>query len=304
MTNIIINSDLTKKIFSFLETSNSLKFLDPSIFETIDKYKENNDIDFNNYYLEYISGLPKLDFKTVVKISREIYKNYDKEQDFDNILEKLVSNYCIGNGSLNPNDDNCITKAHESRVLLSGTYYDVVLLCHEIGHKLRYNNFTSNTDIMDDFFFETPSIILELAANDYLRNNYGVAIKADQLRNDHVLSIKRNNSIDRNIFLTIIELLKKERLNTVNLYNELTKNQEIMEYLCKQNHSIEECLAEVFLNYSYDIGYILGSYVISSDNKVDLLNMYLKYKDNGINMPFTISESMIKSAFNPFRYTK
>ena len=304
MTNIIINSDLTKKIFSFLEIANSLKFLDSSIFETIDKYKENNDIDFNNYYLEYISGLPKLDFKTVVKISREIYKVYDKEQDFDNILEKLVSNYCISNGSLNPNDDNCITKAHESRVLLSGTYYDVVLLCHEIGHKLRYNNFTSNTDIMDDFFFETPSIILELAANDYLRNNYGVDIKTDQLRNDHVLSIKRNNSIDRNIFLTIIEILKKEKLNTVNLYNALTKNQEIMEYLCMQNHSIEECLAEVFLIYSYDIGYILGSHVNSSDNKVDLLNMYLKYKDNGINMPFTISESMIKSAFIPFRYTK
>lgn len=47
--------------------------------------------------------------------------------------------------------------------------------------------------------------------------------------------------------------------------------------------------------YSYDIGYILGEYVNNSDNRVELLNMLLKYKDNGINMPFTIEEENVKT---------
>ena len=123
MDNIIINSDLTKKIFSFLKSANSLKFLDPNIFETIDKYKENNGIDFNKYYLEYISGLPKLDFKTAVKISREVYKMYGKEQEFNEILKKLINNHCIGRGSLNPEDNNCITVDFE----INRGYYIVII---------------------------------------------------------------------------------------------------------------------------------------------------------------------------------
>ena len=303
MDNIIINSNLTKKIFSFLKRVKSLTFLDLNIFEAIDKYKEINDIDFNNYYLEYVSNLPELDFESAVKISREVYKMYSKEQEFDEILKKLVDSNCISSGSLNPDEDNCIAKAHESRILLSGTYYDVVLLCHEIGHKMRYI-FMNNPDIMDYFFFETPPIIFELAANDYLRDNYGVDIRADEARKIHVLSIKRKKEVEYNIFLVIMRLLKEKRLTTVNLYNEFIKEPEITEYLCKQGHSIEDSLDEVFFNYSYDIGYILGSYTNKSDNKINLLNEFLKYKDNGINAPFTIDDTIIKSTLKTYKYSK
>ena len=59
---------------SFLKKSNSLNYLDPNIFATIDGYRENSDIDFNDYYLEYIGSLPKLDFETAIKMSREVYQ--------------------------------------------------------------------------------------------------------------------------------------------------------------------------------------------------------------------------------------
>ena len=39
MDNSIINVDLLKKILSFLKKNNSLKHLDPNIFENIDRYK-------------------------------------------------------------------------------------------------------------------------------------------------------------------------------------------------------------------------------------------------------------------------
>lgn len=79
MDNSIINVDLLKKILSFLKKNNSLRYLDPNIFERIDRNKEFNDIPFTDYYLEYIKNLPRLDFETTVKISREVYQQYGKE---------------------------------------------------------------------------------------------------------------------------------------------------------------------------------------------------------------------------------
>jgi len=304
MDNSIINVDLLKKILSFLKKNNSLRYLDPNIFERIDRNKEFNDIPFTDYYLEYIKNLPRLDFETTVKISREVYQQYGKENDFDRILEGLRSNYAIDIGSLNKDDDNCITKASESRVLLSGTCYDVVLLCHEIGHKLRFDNSKKSTDIMDSFFFETPSIILEFTANDYLRDNYGIDIKADELRKVHILSIKRENGIENNIFQIVMSLLKGKRLNIINLYKEFIKNSDIVEYFNKQGSSIKDCIDEGMTGYSYDIGYILGEYVNNSDNRVELLNMLLKYKDNGINMPFTIEEENVKAILGNQKHIK
>ena len=69
----------------------------------------------------------------------------------------------------------------------------------------------------------------------------------------------------------------------------------IAEYLNKQGSSIEDCIDEGISAYSYDIGYILGTYINNSDNRIEFLNMLLKYKDKGINMPFTIEEGIIKA---------
>lgn len=304
MDNSIINVELLKKIISFLKQTNSLKYLDPSIFEIIDGNKEINDMPFTDYYLEYIKNLPKLDYESVVKISREVYQIYGKEKEFDSILERLISNYSIDTGSLNKDDDNCITKASESRVLLSGTCYDVVLLCHEIGHKLRYDNSMNSSDIMDSFFFETPPIIFELAASNHLRDNYGIDINANELRKAHILSTTRENGIENNIFSVVINLLKKRKLSAVNLYKEFIKNTDIVEYLNRQGSSIEACVDEGISAYSYDIGYILGNYINNGDNKIEYLNMILKYKDKGINMPFTIEEGIIKESLGNQKYTK
>lgn len=304
MDNSIINVELLKKIISFLKQINSLKYLDPSIFEIIDGNKEINDIHFTDYYLEYIKNLPKLDYKSVLKISREVYQMYGKEKEFDSILERLIANYSIDMGSLNKDDDNCITKASESRVLLSGTCYDVVLLCHEIGHKLRYENSMNLSDIMDTFFFETPSIILELAASNHLRDKYGIDINADELRKAHILSTTRENGIENNIFSVVINLLKKRKLSAVNLYKEFIKNTDIVEYLNRHDSSIESCIDEGISAYSYDIGYILGNYINNGNNKIEYLNMILKYKDKGINMPFNIEEGIIKEALGNQKYIK
>lgn len=304
MDNSIINVGLLKQIHSFLKDCDSLRYLDPNIFDNIDKSKGNNNVSFVEYYLEYINSLPKLDFESVVKISREVYQLYGKEKEFDRILENLKSSYSIDKGTLNKDDDNCITKASESRVLLSGTCYDVVLLCHEIGHKLRFDGFKNSPDIMDSFFFETPSIILEFTASDYLRDNYGIDIKADELRKAHILSIKRENCIENNIFQIVISLLKEKRLNIINLYKEFIKNSDIVEYFNKQGSSIKDCIDEGMTGYSYDIGYILGEYVNNSNNRVELLNMLLKYKDNGINMPFTIEEEIVKAALGNPKHIK
>ena len=304
MSNSIINISLLKQIRSFLKECDSLKYLNPNIFENIDKSKENNNMSFTDYYLDYINSLPKLEFTNVVKISREVYRLYGKEKEFDEILGKLKNSYSIDKGSLNKDDDNCITKASENRVLLSKTYYDVVLLCHEIGHKLRFDNSKKSDDIMDSFLFETPSIILEFTANDYLKDNYGIDIKVDELRKAHILSIKRENSIENKIFQIVMSLLKRKGLNVINLYKEFIKNSDIVEYFDKQGSSIKDCILEGITDYSYDIGYILGEYVNNSDNRVELLNMLLMYKDNGIDSPFNIEEELINTALKTEEFTK
>lgn len=297
MDGSLINFNLIKKINSFFKNTSSLKFLDPYIFDNIDKYKETSNSSFNDYYLEYIKSLPRLDFESVVKISREVYKLYDREKEFDGVLEKLRSSYSIEVGSLNEVDDNCLTKASENRVLLSGTYYDVILLCHEIGHKLKFDKSVNTRDLMDSFLFEAPSIILEFAANSYLQDNCGVDIKADELRKVHVLSISRENSIEKSIFQIIINLLKEKKLNAINLYKEFIKDRDIVLFLTKEGMSIENCVDEVISSYSYDIGYILSNYINNSDNRILFLNMILKHKDKGIDALFTIDEEIIKSAF-------
>ena len=296
MSNAVINRNLLMKVISFLKKSNSLKYLDSNIFATIDGYRENSDIDFNDYFLEYISNLPKLDFETAVRIAREVYQMYGKENEFDIILNQLIANHSIDYGSLNKEDDNCLTKASESRILLSGTYYDVILLCHEVGHKLRANKNTQQSDIMDSFFFETPSIMLEFAANDYLRDVYGIDIGADELRKKHISSIQREDSIENNIFLSILKLLRERKLNAVNLYVEIIRNRNMTEYLNRQGVTIENCVDEGMSNYVYIIGYILAEYIRNSNSRREDLNMVLNYKDNGINAPFTIDPRIIKVA--------
>ncbi len=122
-------------------------------------------------------------------------------------------------------------------------------------------------------FFETPSIILEFTASDYLRDNYGIDIKADELRKAHILSIQRENGIKNNIFQIGMSLLKWKRLNVINLYKKFIKNSDIVEYFNKQGSSIKDCIDEGMIGYSYDIGYILGEYVNNSDSRVEFLNM-------------------------------
>ena len=300
----LVNIDLIKKIHYFLKNNACLKFLDPNIFDSIDRNKEISNISFDNYYLEYINNLSKLNFENVVKISREVYQTYGKEKDFDIILEKMMNNNSINKGSLNPVDNNFIMKASENRVLLSGTYYDVILLCHEIGHKLKFDNFRGMSNIMDNFFFETPPIIFEFAANNYLRDNYGIDIGADELRKEHILSIQRENSIENNVFSIIMNLLKERKLNVVNLYKEFNNDKEIVKCFDNNNFSIESCLEDGLGNYSYDIGYILGNYVNNSNNRIELLNTILKYMKNGIVMPFTIDENIIKEVLISDKHTR
>ena len=69
---------------------------------------------------------------------------------------------------------------------------------------------------------------------------------------------------------------------------------DIIEYLNRPDTSIDDCVEEGISAYSYDVGYILGSYINNSDNDIEMLNLFLKYKDNGINKPFTIGEEIIK----------
>ncbi len=296
MANPRISIDLMKKINLFIKKSSSLKYLDPNIFEIIDENKEISEMDYSDYYIEFIEGLPELDFESAVKIAREVYQLYGKEEEFDRILEKMISNYSINNGSLNKEDDNCITKATESRVLLSGTYYDVILLCHEIGHKLRYDDSINTPDIMDSVLFEVPSIILEFAASDYLRDKYDVDIDAKELRKKHIMSTKRESSIEDHIFQRVMKVLKERKLGTIDLYKEFMKDSEVFEYLNREDSSIEDCIEEGISSYSYDIGYILGSYINDREDKKELLNKLLKIKDKGIDRPFSIDIEIIKGA--------
>lgn len=298
-----MNEQLLEKINIFLENSSSLNFLDPNIFDMINEHKEFNEISFDDYYLEYISSLPKLDFESAVKISREVYQMYGKENEFDSVLKRLMTGYYIDMGSLDKNDNNCVLNATESRILLSGTYYDVIMLCHEIGHKLKFDNSASEYDsIMDSFFFETPSVMLELSANDYLRNFYDVDLKADELRKAHILSSARENNIETFIFNTIINLKKYGKLNCSNLYNVLMQNENVINYLSSPNMSIESSVCEGLESYSYDIGYILGNYANSRDNKRELLNWILQIKSKGLNTPFTIDENIIGDTLENHRF--
>lgn len=298
-----MNEQLLEKINIFLKNSSSLNYLDPNIFDMINEYKRINEIPFDDYYLEYISSLPKLDFESAAKISREVFQMYGKENEFDNILERLKTGYYIDMGNLDKNDNNCVLKATESRILLSGTYYDVIMLCHEIGHKLKYDNSLNIYDsITNSFFFETPSVMLELSANDYLRDFYNIDIKADELRKIHISSIARENNIETYIFNIIMNLKKYGKLSSSNLYNALMQNEDVINYLNSPNISIENSISEGIESYSYDIGYILGNYANSCDNKRELLNLFLQLKSKGLNTPFTIDESMIGESLEKHRF--
>ena len=303
MNRIMANIDLIKKIKDFLKTSKSLNYLDPYIFEMVDKYKEFNGVDINDYYFEYINNLPKLGFENVVKISREVYQLYGKENEFDEMLKHLMMNHGIHIGSLNKNDSNYISKANEDRVLLTGTYYDVILLCHEIGHKLKYNNSINSDIIMDSFLYETPSIIFEIFANNYLRDKYNIDLNVEELRRVYIFSEIKEDNIENQIFFAIIKLMKNGKLNVMNIYQEFIKDENIVKYLNEQNTSIIECVSEGISNYSYDIGFILGNYISNSDNKKELLNMFLKFKNAGIITSFTIEENIIKDSLRNKNYT-
>lgn len=298
-----MNEQLLEKINIFLKNLSSLNYLDPNIFDMINEHKRINEIPFDDYYLEYISSLPKLDFESAAKISREVFQMYGKENEFDNILERLKTGYYIDMGNLDKNDNNCVLNATESRILLSGTYYDVIMLCHEIGHKLKYDNSLNTYDsITNSFFFETPSVMLELSANDYLRDFYNIDIKADELRKIHILSIVRENNIETYIFNIIMNLKKYGKLSSSNLYNALMQNEDVINYLNSPNISIENSISEGIESYSYDIGYILGNYANSCDNKRELLNLFLQLKSKGLNTPFTIDESMIGESLEKHRF--
>lgn len=293
--------NIKEKIKLFLPKCGSLRKLDPNIFDNIDKYKEIDDLSYCDYYLEYIKSLPKLDKETAIRIAREVYQLFGREIDFDEILKYLNENNCINFGSLNKDDENCITKATESNVLLTGTYYDVILLCHVIGHKLRYGEYTPLPDIIDSLFFETPSIIMELAANDYLKDKYNVDISADEARKKQVLSIGRKNGVARTIFFIILDLLKKYELDDNNLYREIIKDESIVSYLSNPQTSIEDCVDQAMADYDYDIGYIMGNFASKNGNKTGILKMVLNYKDNGLIFEFTIGEDIIKEALGTNR---
>jgi hypothetical protein len=159
-------------------------------------------------------------------------------------------------------------------------------------------------DIMDSFLYEAPSIIMELAANDYLKDNYGVDLNADQLRKLHVLTIKRDKNIENDIFLVVLKLLKEKKLNIINLYREFNKVPAINDYLSNKSTSIENCIDEGISAYSYDVGYILGNYAYNGDNKKKNLDMILKCKDKGIDFPFTIEEDIIKKSLESQQFGK
>lgn len=299
-----ININLVKKICYFLITDRSVKFLDPNIFETIDKSIESEDINYFDYFLQSIEALPKLDYNNVVKISREVFQLFGKEKEFDEILVKLESNHCIENGSLKKDDDNCITKATESSILLSGTYYDVVLLCHEIGHRLKYDDSMEYDEIMYSFLFEAPSIVLEIAAGDYLRDYYGIDINVKELRRKHIMNTEKENKIPRKIFLSVLKLQKENKLNFRNLYKTFTKNQTIVDFLNGFDRSIESYIEEAISDYSYDIGYIIGNYTSTNDHKEEILNRILKEKKHGVKEPYTIDPDIIKEALASPKNTK
>ncbi len=291
--------NMLKKIIKFLKVyNNTVKYIDGDIFANIDKYKEESGLDFYETFLEYIKSLPLISYDNAVKIAREVYQIYGKEKDFDEILESLEKNHAIDNCSYDEKDDNFIIKASEDKILLTGTYYDVITLCHEIGHKLRYQGSTLRNDIMDDLFWETPPIALELAANKHLKEKYDINIDGDDIRRGQVLELEKFNNISTLITKIVFKLAKEKRLNIASLFREFIKHESIVSFLSRENNSIEECIGEEFFKYAYDIGYIYGSFINDSSNKKVLLDKVLSFKTNGIDEPFTIDEDYIKEALS------
>lgn len=302
---IAIDRKVSKKIYDFTEENKSFKYLNTSLFENIDKYKEQIDIDFTDYYIDRIKNLPKLSFDNVVNISKEVYKLYDKEKEFDEILNKLLTDKKIFTGTFDKNELNCITNSTQSKIFLSGTYYDVILLCHEIGHYLKISD-EFNSSVFNELFFEVPSVTLELEADKLLKDKYKVKIDADKIRMMHIFSIKREPSIERDMFLNIMEALqppgknyKKNYIPTLEsgrLFQRLNKNPYFMEYLRKDNFSLGKCISEQISKYDYDIAYILGKYIINSKIKNELLDSILRYMDTNVTNIFSLDSEIIKNS--------
>ena len=302
---IAIDRKVSKKIYDFTSENKSFKYLNTSLFENIDKYKEQINIDFTDYYIDRIKNLPKLSINNAVNISREVYKLYDKEKEFDEILNKLLTDKKIFTGTFDKNELNCITNSNQSKIFLSGTYYDVILLCHEIGHYLKKSN-EFNSSVFNELFFEVPSVTLELAADKLLKDKYKVKIDADKIRMMHIFSIKREPSIERDMFLNIMEALqppgknyKKNYIPTLEsgrLFQRLNKNPYFMEYLRKDNFSLGKCISEQISKYDYDIAYILGKYIINSKIKNELLDSILKYMDTNVTNIFSLDSEIIKNS--------
>lgn len=302
---IAIDRKVSKKIYDFTSENKSFKYLNTSLFENIDKYKEQINIDFTDYYIDRIKNLPKLSINNAVNISREVYKLYDKEKEFDEILNKLLTDKKIFTGTFDKNELNCITNSTQSKIFLSGTYYDVILLCHEIGHYLKTSDEFNNT-IFNELFFEVPSVTLELEADKLLKDKYKVKIDADKIRMMHIFSIKRETSLERDMFLNIMEALqppgknyKKNYIPTLEsgrLFQRLNKNPYFMEYLRKDNFSLGKCISEQISKYDYDIAYILGKYIINSKIKNELLDSILRYMDTNVTNIFSLDSEIIKNS--------
>ena len=302
---IAIDRKVSKKIYDFTSENKSFKYLNTSLFENIDKYKEQINIDFTDYYIDRIKNLPKLSFDNVVNISKEVYKLYDKEKEFDEILNKMLTDKKIFTGTLDKTKSNCITNSTQSKIFLSGTYYDVILLCHEIGHYLKTSDEFNNT-IFNELFFEVPSVTLELEADKLLKDKYKVEIGAEKIRMMHIFSIKREPSIERDMFLNIMEALqppgknyKKNYIPTLEsgrLFQRLNKNPYFMEYLRKDNFSLGKCISEQISKYDYDIAYILGEYIINSKIKNELLDSILRYMDTNVTNIFSLDSEIIKNS--------
>ena len=302
---IAIDRKVSKKIYDFTSENKSFKYLNTSLFENIDKYKEQINIDFTDYYIDRIKNLPKLSFDNVVNTSKEVYKLYDKEKEFDEILNKMLTDKKIFTGTLDKTKSNCITNSTQSKIFLSGTYYDVILLCHEIGHYLKTSDEFNNT-IFNELFFEVPSVTLELEADKLLKDKYKVEIGAEKIRMMHIFSIKREPSIERDMFLNIMEALqppgknyKKNYIPTLEsgrLFQRLNKNPYFMEYLRKDNFSLGKCISEQISKYDYDIAYILGKYIINSKIKNELLDSILRYMDTNVTNIFSLDSEIIKNS--------
>lgn len=302
---IAIDRKVSKKIYDFTSENKSFKYLNTSLFENIDKYKEQINIDFTDYYIDRIKNLPKLSFDNVVNISKEVYKLYDKEKEFDEILNKMLTDKKIFTGTLDKTKSNCITNSTQSKIFLSGTYYDVILLCHEIGHYLKTSDEFNNT-IFNELFFEVPSVTLELEADKLLKDKYKVEIGAEKIRMMYIFSIKREPSIERDMFLNIMEALqppgknyKKNYIPTLEsgrLFQRLNKNPYFMEYLRKDNFSLGKCISEQISKYDYDIAYILGKYIINSKIKNELLDSILRYMDTNVTNIFSLDSEIIKNS--------